>query len=296
MKPTLTGSKDMEDNVPTPTYIVTASSEQDKSKKGGITRKHVLFVVGGVLVVALILVAILVGMYLFTQAQKEIVQFSLKFKGSDDQDVEQDVESDPNDNVVSFHVSKPGQDAYVVNDFNRNMQIVKLKTDEGLNCYVTALNKSSAMDPSAITGPDSMKDNNGKNVETTFAVSEDPVVDRSFLTKKAQDLCKGVAVYWVTRQCGKQITNSDQGLNSTDSDSGRVKRSIYYAGTYYGLPGLAGCCRATYACSVRIVEYVQGYLHTCYTYVSTGTCCGRVRYPYCLNYYQMYHRTPGLIC
>ena len=46
-------------------------------------------------------------------------QFQLQFKGSDNQDTKQDVTSDPNENVVTYHVTKPGQDAYIVDDFNK---------------------------------------------------------------------------------------------------------------------------------------------------------------------------------
>jgi hypothetical protein len=289
----VTDSKDTADvpTVGTPTYIVTTATDQS-SKKGGLTKKHVLYAVSAVVVIAVILVAILVGMYLFTESQKEIIKFTLKFKGSNDDDVKQDVESDPNDNVVMYHVTRSGQDAYVVNDFNKGMQIVRMSTSDGVNCYVTALNKSSAMDPSYITGNNSMRDT-GSNDESTYAISENPVIDRSFLTKKAQDLCKGISLYWVTKQCGKP----ERYINETDSDdNGRSKRAIYNMVRYNGLPGKGGCCYAYYACEVRMIEYIQGISHTCQTYVKTGTCCNLVARPYCLNYYKFYWKTPGLQC
>jgi len=31
----------------------------------------------------------------------------------------QDVTSDPNENVVTYHVSSPSHEAYIVNDFNK---------------------------------------------------------------------------------------------------------------------------------------------------------------------------------
>lgn len=288
--------KEIPTSVETPTYIVTtASDKSESSKKGGITRKHVLLVVSGVLVVVLILVAILVGMYLFTQAQKEIVQFSMKFKGSDDEDVNQDVESDPNDNVVMYHVNKPGQDAYVVNDFNKGMQIVKVSRDGMTNCYVTALNKSNSQDASYITGADSMTGKDG-NREEVFRISDDPVIDRSFLSKKAEDMCKGVSVYWLTRQCA-------QPLPANGTDGARPKRAIYEMVRFNGLYGLGGCCRQHYACELLMLEMIQGNLHTCQTYFRTGTCCVAnalypvpVPAPYCNTYYSGKWATPGLLC
>lgn len=299
MKLMMTDGKEMTmpANVESPTYIVTAASEKDMSShKGGITKKHVLMVVSGVLVVALILVAILVGMYLFAESQKEIVKFSMKFKGSDDSDVNEDVESDPNDNVVMYHVTKPGQDAYVVNDFNKGMQIVKVAKDGAINCFVTALNKSNAQDASYITGPDSMSGKDGRR-EETFMISEDPVMDRSFLSKKAQDMCKGVAVYWLTRQCAQPLP-----ANFTDGGD-RTKRAIYQLPRLYGLYGLGGCCKRHYACELLMIENIQGTLHICQTYFRTGTCCVAsalypvpVPQPYCTTYYSGPWATPGLLC
>lgn len=280
-----------------PTYIVTSGSEGEKAApKGGITKKHVLIAVSAVFVVAVILVAILVGMYMFSQSQKEIVKFALQFKGSDDENVKQEVESDPNDNVVMYHVTKPGQDAYVVNDFNRGMQIVKMSTAAGVNCYVSALNRTSAMDTSRITGSDSSTDK-GKNEESSFVISNEPVSDRSFLAKKAQDMCKSVSLYWVTKQCISGVAQ-----NGTVSGD-RTKRAIYNVGTYFGLRGLGGCCKAYYACELVMIEYIVGAQHLCSTYYRTGTCCtpnaqypAGVAYPYCLNVYQAPFKTPGLYC
>ena len=42
-------------------------------------------------------------------------QYTMKF----DDNSKQDVTSDPNENVVQYHVSNPSHDAWVVNDFNR---------------------------------------------------------------------------------------------------------------------------------------------------------------------------------
>ena len=282
--------------VDSPTYIVTSAPEEQSSKKSGITKKHVLYAVSAVLVMAIILVAILVGMYLFTQSQKEIVKFSLKFKGSDDEDIKEEVESDPNDNVVQYRVTKSGQDAYIVNDFNRGMQIVKMASSDGVNCFITALNRSSSVDPSYITGSDSMSGKNG-NHDESFVISNEPVADRSFLPKKAQDLCKGVSVYWVTKQCVQQMAGNGTGIGE------RNKRAIYQLGTYYGLKGLGGCCKAYYACELLMIESIQGTLHLCQTYYRTGTCCTPnaayplgVPYPYCQQVYSGHWLTPGLIC
>jgi hypothetical protein len=218
MKPTMIDSKDAS-TMPageTPTYIVTSACEKDQSsKKSGITKRHVFYSVSAVLVIAIILVAILVGVYMFTESQKEITKFAFQFKGRNNEDINQEVESNPNDNVVQYHVTTEGQDVYIVNDLNRGMQVTKVTKDGRITCYITALNRSAADDPSLITRPDKVTIN-GANY--TYSRLDEPVVDRSFLTQKVRDLCKDVSLYWIVKRCDTQ--------NEADVKGGRVKRSI----------------------------------------------------------------------
>jgi hypothetical protein len=275
-----------------PTYAV-SSPAVTWMKKRGVEKKHVLIAVSVVVIIGLVIGAIIGGMYMFTEAQKEIVQFSLQFPSSNDGNVNQDVTSDPNDNVVMYHVTQPGQDVYVVNDFNKGLQVVKIATASSTNCYVSALNLTQAMDPSQITGPSSLTGSSGSN-QQPYLVSNTPVQDTTFLTAKAATMCKGVSVYWAYRSCGGQ--NID-GLNVTKSITpDRRKRTIYSLTPFNGLPGLGGCCIYIFACQVYLVETVQGAFHTCQTYYSTGNCCNTVAAPYCNNVYQGTWQTPGLVC
>jgi len=123
-----------------------------------------------------------------------------------------------------------------------------------------------------------------------FAVSNTPVADRSFLPKKAADMCKGVSVYWAYRSCQAQL------IDQPDQTGDRQRRTLYSISSYNGLPGLGGCCEAFWACQVRMTETIQGSLHTCTVYATYGTCCGSVAYPYCSNVYQAHWNTPNLAC
>ena len=205
--------------VETPAYIVASACEKDQpSKTSGITKRHVLYAVSAVLVIAIILVAILVGVYMFTESQKEITKFAFQFKNSKDEVINQEVESDPNDNVVQHHVTREGQDVYIVNDYNRGMKVVKITEDGESGCFVTALNRTA--DPLLITEPDIVKTN-----ETNGYIRlHDPVVDRSFLTKKARDLCKDVPLNWIVKDCG---THDETGVSG-----GRGKRACITACGY----------------------------------------------------------------
>jgi len=186
--------------VEAPTYIVTSSSTPPSNK--GINKKHVLIVGGLILLAGLVIGGILVGMYIFAEAQKEIVKFSMNLKtNSDGQNVKQDIEADPNDNVVRYHITEDGKDVDIVNDFNRDIQVVKMERGSGMNCYVSALNRSASLNPSHISGADLDANDNKTADSTVFTVSNSPISDRSFLPKKAQDMCKGVSVYWAYRSC-----------------------------------------------------------------------------------------------
>lgn len=281
-------------DVVAPTYIVTPRFTEESKRRGSIQKKHVFMLVGGIILTGLVLTGILVGIHIFAEAQKDIVKFSLDFKSSSDGgNMKQDVESDPNDNVVMYHVTKNGQDVNVVNDFNRDMQIVKVQTSASTNCYVSALNRTAALDPSQINGVESLTGSDGL-ASQTFTVSNTPVTDRSFLTKKALNMCAGVSLYWAYRSCSNNRVDPSH-LNVTDPST-RNRRSIYYMGTYNGLPGLGGCCHAYFACQVEMTETITGNYHECLTYLWTGICCGAVAYPYCQSYYYADWSTPGLIC
>jgi hypothetical protein len=270
----------------TPSYVVTPRFVEETKPRIGMQRKHVFIMIGSVILAGLIITGILVGMHIFAEAQKEIVKFSLDFKSSNDgKDVKQDVESDPNDNVVMYHITKDGKNIDIVNDFNREIQVVKMESDYGTNCYVSALNRSAAMDPSQITGPDSDATSDRKNGgATVFSISSSPISDRSFLSKKALDMCKSVSVYWAYRSCNKENVD-ESNMNNTSTDNDRQRRAIYNAGYYRGLPCLNGCCYTMCSCSVRIVEVRVGTQLTCYYY------------NYCSSGYYLFRQaTPGVYC
>jgi len=236
--------------VETTTYVVTSASSEPFKKKG-IHKKHALIVVGLVVLAGLIITGILVGMYIFAEAQKEIVKFSMEFKSSsDNKNIKQEVESDPNDNVVMFHVTKDGQNTYIVNDYNRDMQVIKVITDSGTNCYVSALNRSAAADPSQISAADAnvKSTGNSESVPSIYTVSRSPVSDRSFLPKKAQDMCNGVSVYWAFRSCNDQ--QEDSASTNSTSPAGRQRRATVC---------ITGCnLRVCSSCWVRLDYYYSG--------------------------------------
>jgi hypothetical protein len=277
--------------VESPTYIVTPRSSEAVSNTNSKSqqKKYVLIGVGVVFLAGLIIAGILVGMYIFSAAQKDIVKFALDFKSTTDgKNVKQEVESDPNDNVVMYHITKDGKSVDIVNDFNRGMQVVKMEMNYGTNCFISALNRSAAVEPSNINGLQTQS--NDKGSAEIFSVSNTPITDRSFLPKKAQDMCAGVSVYWAYRDCSGQ--KMDSPFLNTTSENERNRRAVYLAGNYQGLPCVNGCCWTICACTVQVTETATG----CQFYYLTGTCCGIVASGYCNQAYAIKQQTPGKTC
>jgi len=281
-------SEGSEKSVEMPTYIVTPSSNENAASKG-IQKKHVLAVVGSIVLVGLIIAGILIGMHIFAEQQKDLIKFTLNFKSSTDgQNVKQDVVSDPNDNSVIYKINKDGKDVTIVNDFNRDMQVVKMQVGYSTNCFVSALNRSAAVDPSHINALQT--NSNDRSGTEMFSVSDSPIIDRSFLPKKALDMCAGVSVYWAYRGCTDQKIETPF-LNST-SQNDRNRRAIYLAGNYNGLPCLNACCWTICSCQVLITETATG----CQIYYWAGGCCNTVAQPFCSNTYMAKQATPGKNC
>lgn len=159
-------------------------------------RKYVIIAVTGIVVAAITLTAILVGMYFFTETEKEILKFSYNRDGNS----KEDVTSDPNTNMVQFHVNNPDYEMWVVDDFNRDIQVMKILTDSGTNCYVAPLNRTTATDPSKVSVPSNPETMNA-SYTVTYQAANTPIPDTSFLSKMAKDTCKGISTYWVYPSC-----------------------------------------------------------------------------------------------
>jgi hypothetical protein len=270
------------------------------------TKKYVIIAVGGILTAVIILIAILVGMYMFTEAQKEIIEYTLKMS----ENMNQDVKSDPNENVVQYHIANPSQETWIINDFGKDIQVMKIKKDGKTDCYVSPLNKTNFLDPEKIKGPEESVDVKDA-VTMTYRSSDTPISDTSFLGKTARETCKGVSIYWLFPHCIDK--NSDKDANMTDLDRPRSKRSertvrdmspfyIYTEFDYYSnyngqivwVPCIAGCCRKICACQINYtylfsggVMYCNWVVNTCpgvpyvwdmCTYGPTGLTCPN-RYP-----------------
>ena len=185
-----------------PTIVIRPIEDTMPSQKSRRTKTLVIIGIVAVVIAAIITTAILVGFFLFTNAQLEIIKFTKQVNENQGQDVV----SDPNTNIVQYHVQDGDQDAWIVNDFNRDIQTMKVQTKEATNCYVTPLNRSIALSPSEIKGPESYNAN--QSIVLRYRYMNSPIADTSFQHATAQKLCKGVSVYWLYPQC--QGASGDQ--------------------------------------------------------------------------------------
>jgi hypothetical protein len=271
--PALFKMSDNKKNEDIPAVVFAESQTAAPPRK---TKKYVIIAVTVVLAVGIILAAILVGMYIFTQAQKDIIQYTMQLGANN----KQDVTSNPNENVVQFHVSTPSQDAWIINDFNKDLQLVKVVSDGQTNCYLSALNRTNAMEPSMITGPDT--EDPTEAVSLMYQTSDTPIADTSFLSKTASAACKGISVYWLYPYCSNGNENQDT-TDGPNLDNRRKKRdatndtiddkSLLYCQNYesyqspdddeyYDLPCYTGCCRKVCACHVSYTSYKDhGYIY-----------------------------------
>lgn len=167
-------------------------------------RKCVIIAVTGVVVAAVILTAILVGLYLFTEGQKEI----LKFSYNRDENAKEEVTSDLNTNIVQYHVTDTNYEMWVINDFNRDIQVMKIQADSGTDCYVAPLNRTIATDPDKVSAPSNIKKNNSQ-YSVTYRVPNSPIPDSSFLCTVAKNTCQGISTYWVYPACDIPKSPSD---------------------------------------------------------------------------------------
>jgi hypothetical protein len=170
----------------------------------GSKKKYVIIAVVITVVIALVLTAILVGMYLFTESEKNLVQETMQLTSN----TNQQMTVDPTANIIEYHVTSPDVDAMIVEDYNNFIEVVKLTTASGVYCYANPLNETSKVDLTQINKPASI---NTTNAPTLYYLSANiPIPDVSFLNQKAQDLCKGISVYWAYPVCydGKSDTNT----------------------------------------------------------------------------------------
>jgi len=226
-----------------PTVIITPSQVSEGKPKSRLTKKHVLVAVVSLVIAGLVLTAVLVGIRLYTDHDLEILKYTLQANG-----ISQNVSVD--NNVVIIHVQKDGADTWILQDFDREIQVAKVLNEGKASCYVTVLNRSVAIDAASVPDTAPTMNDHSPSQGVRYQIVPQRIADISYLGKKASSLCQNIPTYHATPDCG-QVTANTTGLATTNDQ--RSKRQTYYympctwnnaycPGTTIPTTCYAGCC------------------------------------------------------
>lgn len=181
----------------------------------------------------------------------------MTMKDKDNKNVTQDVSADANANIVQYHVLKDDVEAWILQDFDKDIQVTKLLTDSSVGCYVTQLNRSAAVDPKAIPSTTPKTDSKTPSMQLVYKVSERPISDISFLGRRPNELCKNIPTFWMEPYCDDGSHTSQPNTTSPD----RRKRSTFCAtcGGYYCACGCCGLVCGRFASNTYHWYYSNGY-------------------------------------
>lgn len=235
-------SSDDKEQQQQPSFVIAApEAKVEPGLKSRLTRKHVLIAIVSLIVTALVVVGVVLSVHIYTDSSVEVLKYQLKMKDKDNHDVEQDVSTDAN--AVQYHVVKEGVEAWILQDFDKDIELSKVITDNGVSCYLAALNRSNAEEPSTIPSTAPTPGDDTPSTQLIYTVSETPVKDISFLGKRANKLCSNIPTYWMVPSCGDAVETlpSNTTEDEADDDDGRSKRATV-CGSYRRYPCVCGCC------------------------------------------------------
>lgn len=236
-----------------PTVIFASASEPCCAAKNAKSKKYIAVGVIALLITVLVVIGALVGMKIYTDNNLEVVKYTLQANG-----VSQNVSVD-NNNAITYHVSREGLEAWILQDFDKGIQVTKQIVGGSTQCYVTALNRSLATDASSI--PDTTPNTDDATSDhVTYKILPDRIVDLSFLGKKASELCKNIPTYHAVPDCGN-VDNSVKVENSSSAVGHRTKRTPAFCATCSG-PGVVNCRCICGCCGI-----------VCADYPTSGTVC-----------------------
>jgi hypothetical protein len=179
----------------------------------GVTKKRVVVAMSSVLVAVVVVAGILIGVKFFLDSQKDVLQRTLEFAAGGRTNLKEDVTVDSTDNVIEYHVKEADKEVWVIEDYNRDIEITKIATASMTRCFVNVLNGTDK----TLEAMKNIIPSNGSvpTVMTHFSVAQKPIKDTSVLGSKGQALCANIDAYWMTPTC-----------DSAQSAASRKKRLV----------------------------------------------------------------------
>jgi hypothetical protein len=219
----MTGVKIEDSKTPQVIVFESAKTEADNAagspKKSGVMKKRVIVAVACVLTVAIVVAGILVGVKFFLDSTNDIVKKTLEFAvDSSDSKVKQNVTTDVTNNIAEYHLEQDDREIWVVQDFSRDISVMKVRTTDGDVCFVTPLNDTDTTVQdirNATASSDPVE-----TVRTKYIISEKPIKDKSVLGTAGQKLCSTANTYWMIPVCDAASSSDGNGTLT----SGRQKR------------------------------------------------------------------------
>lgn len=191
----------------------------------------------------------------------DYVKFRTSFNGSSGHLVDQEVVSSGINNVIEYYItSSPNQRVTIIDDFNQDIQIIKITTPLEQFCYVATLKRDSYVRPAdVIFGLKTDKDHVSQVYETSNAALD----DLSILGVRGRDLCESVPTFWINpvSETNTQITvanftsNSVSSSSSSSAISSRSKRNIRQCHT--------SCCWLVCCCDVHHFTWERAEHFSC---------------------------------
>jgi cell division protein FtsL len=272
---------------PTADYVIATVQQPTTAattSKSRLTRKHVLIAVVSLTVTALVVTCVLVAVRMYTDNNIDILKYKMTMKDQNNENVTQDVSADANANIIQYHVVKDGIEAWILQDFDKNIQVSKVLTESSVGCYVIPLNRSLAADPNSIPSTTPKTDSKTPSVQLVYKVSENPISDITFLGRRPTDLCKNIPTYWMEPSCEDDQSVPPSTTTPATNGGGRQKRASICA-TCGGYSCACGCCGLVcglFATSTYYYYYSNGYW-ICVYYMNYVSCNVSLR-PYSCMY------------
>jgi hypothetical protein len=176
-------------------------------QKSEAIKKHVILAVSCVLVTVIVVIGILVGAKFFLDATNAVVTRSFTFAATGDsgKQVTEDITSDSVENVLVYHVKEDDKETWILEDYNKNIQLMKIRSDSTYSCYLTPFNGSltTVPDIDELTAPDNSDSGDAvsEGDEVYLRTATSPIKDKTMLGKSGRALCADIDVVWVIPAC-----------------------------------------------------------------------------------------------
>jgi cell division protein FtsL len=279
-----------EKSQPTTFVITTPQAQEEQPKKSGrLTRKHILIAAVTLTIAVLVVVVILVAIRMNADHETLKLKYSMEMKDKDNQNVNQNVSADANANIVQYDIQKDGLKATILHDFDKGIAVSRVESESGVVCYLAALNRSNAQEPTEIPSTTPKPDDNTPTTQLVYKVDNRPIKDLSFLGKRSSTLCANVPTHWMIPSCDGDETGLSNST-TTPAPHDRRKRATYGCATCGGYYCVCGCCNAICGsfASYTYTWYYSNGVYYC-TYYMYYVSCRVYLGPTCIlngrNYY-----------